>query len=192
MKAAALRLCCCSTILWALTEAFLVNISRQRRRTVQQHRHRAIPTNTKELGVQVYDHAFSKSACEDLHELAQDHCERGGVDGSSIFYRHSKKQLLLTPLERALDSFLTTIGDDSEIVEYWSRQEYINLEVHSDLDEDEFEDLEQIQLTETEINDDDDDSSIASAGMIQARFPISAHVLYLQCDKDVHLSLIHI
>ena len=48
---------------------------------------------------------------------------------------------ILTPIEHALDSFLSAIGDDNPIVEYWSRQEYLNLEVHSDLDEAEFEEI---------------------------------------------------
>lgn len=85
--------------------------------------------------VHVYNNVFSSDVCDDLHDLALDHADRS-TDGSSVFYRYHKEHL--TPLERALDSALVAMGDTtSTVVEYWSRHEYINIDVHADMDEEE-------------------------------------------------------
>lgn len=111
--------------------------------------------------VHVYDDVFSNESCEVLHDLAEVHAESGGFHGSSIFYRNEERQdVLLTPLECALNSFLDIIQDENDIVEYWSRQEYLNLDAHSDIDEEELE----------------DDGTL--------RYPEFGHVLYLQKDDD--------
>jgi hypothetical protein len=62
----------------------------------------------------------------------------------------------------AFHSVLEALHDDHDIVEYcWSRQEYLNLDAHSDIDEEELE----------------DDGSL--------RYPEFAHVLYLQKYEDI-------
>ena len=116
--------------------------------------------------VKIYDNVLSVDTCELLDELAQEYEEnRGGIHGSSIFYRRDTNNNMegkyITPIEHALHSILTAIGDNNTIVEYWSRQEYMNLDVHSDIDEVELE----------------DDGKL--------RYPQYGHVLYLQVDNDL-------
>jgi hypothetical protein len=66
--------------------------------------------------------------------LSKEHSDRASdCDGSSIFYRHEGNSL--SPLEKAIDSVLTSVGDVSNIVEYWSREHYINIDTHADVDE---------------------------------------------------------
>jgi hypothetical protein len=110
--------------------------------------------------VSVYDGVFSPSVCEELHNLALDHNLRGD-DGSSIFTRppHNKKPL--TPLEHAIDSALVELDDTSKLVEYWSRDEYMNIDAHADIDE--------VQLEEERT----------------LRCPKVAHVLYLQVQTGL-------
>jgi len=111
----------------------------------------------------VYDNCFSSYACKELHYLAIDHSERGD-DGSSIFIRPPFNERPLTPIEHAIDSALNDLNDTSEnskLVEYWSREEYMNIDTHSDMDE--------MQLEEQEI----------------IRTPKIGHVLYLQVKKGL-------
>jgi hypothetical protein len=95
--------------------------------------------------VHVYDQVFTTDVCDEMHELAVEHADRSSTDGSSVFFRNVDKKNKhlhepLTPLERALDSCLVELGDTtSTVVEYWSRQEHINIDVHSDIDEEELE-----------------------------------------------------
>ena len=127
-------------------------------------RHDNVPTRWSdqvESEVKVYDNVFSREVCETLHKLAVEHAERVR-DGSSLFYRHDKTSL--SPLERALDSFLKAVDDPYPVVEYWSRQEYLNLEVHADVDEEEF----------------------AEDGVL--RYPAVGHVLYLKLADGNKLS----
>merc|ERR1712087_529186 len=99
---------------------------------------------------EVWDGVFTPKVCSELLiDLALDHSERAMDNGSSVFV-HNKKtnRLLLTPLEQALDSFLTEYyhnddcDDKSIVVEYWCRQEHSNLEAHVDVDETWFEENE--------------------------------------------------
>jgi hypothetical protein len=101
--------------------------------------------------IQIFDNVFSKEACQTvLHELAKDHSERRV---SSIFRRSVSSitsSQLETPLEKILDHLLTTLLQDPTIqtttsldtsdqddmyVEYWSRQDHLNLDTHCDIDE---------------------------------------------------------
>jgi hypothetical protein len=111
--------------------------------------------NNVDDSLQVFDNVFSVEACHILEKLALDHAQRG-ADGSSIFRRDQSQ---FTPLEQALNSALEQLDDGMSIhntvVEYWSRHEYINLDLHSDIDE---------EVLEEE-------------GML--RYPEWAHVLYL-------------
>jgi hypothetical protein len=97
------------------------------------------------LQVQIFDSVFTRDTCETLHDLALEHSERG-KDGSSVFYRGDAADL--TPLEYALDSCLTQLGDTNDICEYWSRNEYIHMDAHADIDEQQLEDEEQIRCPE--------------------------------------------
>ena len=107
--------------------------------------------------VSVYDGAFSPSACEELHYLAS----LRGDDGSSIFTRPPHNEKPLTPLEHAIDSALVELDDTSKLVEYWSRDKYMNIDAHVDIDE--------MQLEEERT----------------LRCPKVAHVLYLQVQTGL-------
>ena len=164
-----------------------------------QHRRRATILRSSNSGdqsrVEVWDGVFSPEVCESLHELAIDHSERttgeeeeeydededddedDSLDGSSIFYhrgRNRSENDQLTPIEQALDSFLTayydratTGGDDPNrevVVEYWCRQEHLNLEAHADVDE---------VLFERSCK------KVAESTLPMFRYPTMGHVLYL-------------
>ena len=117
---------------------------------------------SQNLNVRVYDNVFSSEACDSIHGLAIDHQYRAtNSDGSSIFCRPPEDGVTLTPLELAIDSTLAALNDTSRVVEYWSREEYLNIDAHADVDEGELED-------EGEI-----------------RCPTFGHVLYLQADESV-------
>jgi len=149
-------------------------------------------------GIEVWDGVFSPNVCKELHKLAVDHSERttgedgyddendedDSLDGSSIFvhrgYNRSPDEKL-TPIEQALDSFLTAYydGDDDEdgkeqnrnrqiVVEYWCRQEHLNLEAHADVDEVWFE----RSCGKNQIVLGNDPSA-------RFRYPAIGHVLYL-------------
>ena len=114
----------------------------------------------------VYDNILSSDSCDLMHELAIDHSYRAtNSDGSSIFRLDNP----ITPLEHCLCSILSEIESPKNdknssndcYVEYWSRQEYLNLDTHADIDEEDF--VEQSLL----------------------RCPNFAHVLYLQVCQDV-------
>ena len=117
---------------------------------------------SQNLNVRVYDNVFSSEACDSIHGLAIDHQYRAtNSDGSSIFCRPPEDGVTLTPLELAIDSTLAALNDTSRVVEYWSREEYLNIDAHADVDEGVLED-------EGEI-----------------RCPTFGHVLYLQSDESV-------
>ena len=89
---------------------------------------------SKDKEVQVYDNCFSSDVCKELHYLTVEHAIRGD-DGSSIFLRPPHNDRPLTPLEHAIDSALVELGDNTRLVEYWSRDEFMNIDVHADIDE---------------------------------------------------------
>ena len=118
----------------------------------------SIPFDSSE--VYVYENAFNPTACEMLHDLAVEHYERTN-DGSSVFLRPPHNDRPLTPLEHAIDSALTEMGDKTKLVEYWSRDEYMNIDTHADLDE---------SMLEQEA---------------RIRCPLVGHVLYMQVKADI-------
>lgn len=121
----------------------------------------ALSSTVPNHSVRVFDHVFSNEACRDLMCLCKEHSERAAeCDGSSIFYRD--KGSPLTPLEKAIDSVLTSIGDVSNIVEYWSREQYINIDAHADIDE------------KGLLN-----------GEEKIQCPKQGHILYLSIGKDL-------
>lgn len=111
--------------------------------------------------VQIFDNTFNPSACEMIHYLAQEHCERTS-DGSSFFTRPPHNERPLTPIEHAIDSALIEMGDNTKGVEYWSRDEYMNIDVHADIDE----------------------AMLEAQGSV--RCPLVGHVLYLVVADGVH------
>jgi hypothetical protein len=114
-----------------------------------------------EATVQVYDNAFTSLACEMLHYLALEHYERTS-DGSSFFARPPHNERPLTPIEHAIDSALSEMGDNTKRVEYWSRDEYMNIDTHADIDE----------------------ATLEDEGTV--RCPSVGHVLYLQVKRGLH------
>jgi hypothetical protein len=120
----------------SLTTGFLVpskSVAKKIGRTLNASSSSTSSKNDSFLSsVSVFDSVFSQDVCIELDILAAEHAERGN-DGSSIFHRRGSA--LLTPLERALDSYLQHVEDPNAIVEYWSRQEFLNMDAHSDIDE---------------------------------------------------------
>mmetsp|Transcript_1729 Transcript_1729/g.2481 ORF Transcript_1729/g.2481 Transcript_1729/m.2481 type:complete len:435 (-) Transcript_1729:111-1415(-) len=116
--------------------------------------------NGSDMSIHVFDNVFSPYACEELMYLSRDHSTRGN-DGSSVFVRPPHNHRPLTPIEHAIDSFLSSLGDSTQKVEYWSRDEYMNIDVHADIDEEQLEDDNEL------------------------RCPQMAHVLYLEVKNDL-------
>ena len=90
-----------------------------------------------------------------------EHYERTN-DGSSIFVRPPYNDRPLTPIERAIDSALIEMNDSTRLVEYWSRDEYMNIDAHADIDE----------------------ATLQDESVI--RCPQVGHVLYLQIQNGLH------
>jgi hypothetical protein len=111
--------------------------------------------------VQVYENTFNPTTCEALHYLTIEHNERTN-DGSSFFTRPPHNDKALTPIEHAIDSALIEMGDKTRRVEYWSRDEYMNIDAHTDIDE----------------------AMLEDDGVV--RCPLVAHVLYLQVKDGLH------
>lgn len=130
--------------------------------------------------VRVFDGVFPRDTCQELHYLALDHSARNGGK-SSIFYCNENHHL--SPLEHAIascvrqlycqddtqptkkgdenETLLTSTDRDMMIVEYWSREDYINMDAHSDIDE----------------------LLLGDEGIL--RFPDFGHVLYLEIDPKI-------
>ena len=74
----------------------------------------------------VRDNVFSASACSALHD------EASALGRSKhLLHRGSPRSVL----EQALDSFLDEVDDPDRYVEYWTRQQWVHLEAHADVDE---------------------------------------------------------
>jgi len=126
------------------------------------------PQNTQNrmpTTVQVYDDAFSPVACQVLHCLSILHSLKKSGEETTIFFRPPHNVTSLTLLEQALDSALTALQDNSShYVEYWSRQEYMNMDAHVDIDE---------AAAATSFHDSNNHNLDC---------PTASHVLYLQLD----------
>lgn len=143
------KICLLLPFQWIFIQSFSIACSRIRTSTRHLRDHRqlsAAPGDTESSpftdSVQVFDNVFSPDVCAELHYLAAEHSDRCGVR-SSIFYWKDKHEddALLTPLEQALQSCLQQMPNENPtlpaIVEYWSRDEYLNMDTHSDIDEQE-------------------------------------------------------
>jgi len=138
--------------------------------------------------VEVYDNAFRPVACQVLHALAAVHSSDHSSDGATALYvRPPFNSTALTPLEHAIDSALVAMNDTSgRTVEYWARDEHMNIDAHVDIDENALEREEQQRLWGVRLvhpgqgqGDDDDNDSI------KLRYPQMAHVLYLEVKKGL-------
>ena len=141
--------------------------------------------------VKIYDNVYNPETCLLLHQLAQEHSDRIG-DDSSIFYRNhpSNNQSIcntnntsdnsnnendtkyrdMTALEYVIDTILTNVCNDTttNVVEYWSRQDYMNMDVHCDIDE---------KLLETK-----------QKKRQRIRCPEYAHILYLTVQLPTNVT----
>ena len=128
----------------------------------------AIPSSTRfskqysddDVDVQVYDNVFSPVACKVIHCLAVEHSFWVNSE-TSIFVRPPWNTRPLTPLEHVMDSALTAMNDTSKLVEYWSREEYMNIDAHVDIDEERLE----------------EEGCLA--------VPLASHVLYLEVNATI-------
>lgn len=105
--------------------------------------------------VQIFDNVFPPEKCKKLHHLAVDHADR--CESSFVDRFSSNKK---TPLEECLHQVLKELGDDTTpFIEYWARDEYMNIDVHCDIDERELE----------------------NEGLL--RYPHKSHILYLEISS---------
>lgn len=136
--------------------------------------------------IQVYDSVISPLTCQIMHCLLVEQSYRS--DGDTVIFQRpdddtmekDAEQPPLTQLEWCIHRLLTEIGDTSRTVEYWSRDEFMNIPAHVDIDENRFND----NISST--------SSIASSGGasddMESRnifCPTTSHVLYLDVQEDV-------
>lgn len=102
--------------------------------------------------VTVHDDVISNATCETMDRQLQ-----LGDLGHTVFFREEPPR---TFTESVIHSLLLSTNDNSPIVEYWWREEWMNLELHRDIDE-------RLALENGPI-----------------RFPDHAHVLYLSVGKE--------
>jgi hypothetical protein len=108
----------------------------------------------------IFDNVLDDTLCE-----AIDNSVKLGGLGHTIFQRYETHK---TVAEVVIHSILTTLNDFSPIVEYWWREEWLNLELHRDVDE---------QLAR-------------QLGSGNFCYPNHAHVLYLSIGNEVFGSTI--
>ncbi|KAL3927601.1 MAG: hypothetical protein SGARI_005277, partial [Bacillariaceae sp.] len=109
--------------------------------------------------IQVFDNVLTGETCSVMHQEA---CRLGL--GHRVFSRPKKADCSSASIvEQALDSILQELGDDSEFIEYWTRQEWRSIHAHADVDE---------YLAKRQQGG-------------EFRYPTKAHVLYLQVGQKV-------
>ena len=102
--------------------------------------------------ITVHDSVIDAATCRTM-----DHQLQLGDLGHTVFFREHPPR---TFTESVIDSLLSSTNDKSPIVEYWWREEWINLELHRDIDE-------RLALENGPV-----------------RFPDHAHVLYLSVGEE--------
>jgi hypothetical protein len=106
----------------------------------QRHRNAVNDDANSEINsVQVFDNVVSPVVANVLHYLAFEQSLRSNGD-TCLFVRPPYNNKPLTPLEHFIDSVLNTTettkaSADCRVVEYWSREEYMNIKAHVDIDE---------------------------------------------------------
>jgi len=91
------------------------------------------------VDVRVFDDVFHPAVCEVILALSVMGTLRRNSEETCIFLRPPFNESALTPIEHAMDSALTSLGDTSRLVEYWYRDEFMNIDTHVDIDEIELE-----------------------------------------------------
>lgn len=97
-----------------------------------------------------------------LHRAAK----KGGL-GHKAFSRPLGEEHNI--IERTLDALLSTLGDKSPYVEYWTRQEWRSIEAHADVDE--------FLAKNQDASGNNDHTDF--------RYPTNGHVLYLNVGSSV-------
>jgi hypothetical protein len=128
--------------------AYLIPVQRDSGRKTDH----ATISKTKLFSIMVYDGVIGMSTCDVLDS----HLKVGGL-GHTVFFRELPPKNVV---ESLIHSLLASANDMAPIVEYWWRDEWLNLELHRDLDE----------------------RLAAQNGPV--RFPDNAHVLYLSVGKE--------
>mmetsp|Transcript_31596 Transcript_31596/g.35918 ORF Transcript_31596/g.35918 Transcript_31596/m.35918 type:complete len:384 (+) Transcript_31596:138-1289(+) len=113
------------------------------------------------VDVRVFDNVFHPTVCEVIRALSVEGTFRRDSEETCIFIRPPSNETALTPIEHAMDSALNSLGDMSRLVEYWYRDEFMNIDTHVDIDEIELE----------------------KEGNLRA--PKFSHVLYLQVKDEL-------
>ena len=111
----------------------------------------------------VYDGCFSSHAIELIkQELFKNDKENGLMEETRVIDRH-KHSAKLNCVETALVSWVDAMGEPGRFVEWWWRDEWVDMEAHKDVAE-----------------------AAAVKGRARSlRYPTTAHVLYLSVDAEV-------
>jgi hypothetical protein len=125
--------------------------------------------NDVDTTVQVWDDVISEEIQTSLHDAA---CQIGL--GHRVF---SRRHIGPTNnIEVVIDRLLSEMHDNSNYVEYWTRQEWRSIEAHADVDEC-LAKRQQQQQQQQETTQPDPNSSF--------RYPQHGHVLYLRVGRKV-------
>jgi len=132
----------------------------------------------------VWDGVITTPAADRLHAFLESGADGDGNLSRRIFHRPAAPRARLSPLECALDSVLTELGDASPAVEYWTAREWRHVEAHASVDE---------ALARTFWKDPglnprsfpSPSSSLSSWSQGDLRHPRNGHVLCLRAGSDV-------
>ena len=122
-------------------------------------------SSTSQSSINVWDGVLSNDVQGRLHVAA---C-KGGLGHKAFSREPLKQQQHPNIIETALDQILTELGDTSQYVEYWTRQEWRSIEAHADVDE--FLAKEQ--------------DALGNFTSTHFRYPATGHVLYLRVGSQV-------
>lgn len=115
------------------------------------------------MRLEVVDGVFSAAACALLHACSAADYDRGGLQPAGRSHHYFSRGAPTNQLELALDSYLGAAADRAPYVEYWTRQRWMHIGAHADIDE----------------------WRPKSAPDACVRYPASAHVLYLDVGRCV-------
>ena len=121
----------------------------------------------RESQSQCHLHTFQFKVIASQVQTNLHHSAKKGGLGHKTFSRPLDKAD--NTIERTLDALLSTLGDNSPYVEYWTRQEWRSIEAHADVDE--FLAKNQDAAGQNDHTD--------------FRYPTNGHVLYLHVGSSV-------
>jgi len=127
--------------------------------------------------VRVFDGAVGAEACEAADKEAAVLRNRGDAGGGHWLL--DREEGPSAPLEHLIHACLQEMGDGSRWVEYWARDEWLNLDAHRDVDE---------MLARRGEAGGLDPGAPETPGRFAPgaiRFPTHAHVLYLALGEKV-------